>query len=109
MRHKHPLKALGWIFLRSAFGSITSVPKDFVQVFEVVLNLAWFICWQGNHKMLSKTLMLMSAVSTILSTMVWDGLLSYHDMLVQLNVFIARVRTAYSKYSSLELSPGFFS
>lgn len=101
IRHKYPLEVLGWMILQTAFKSASSVPRDFVQVFEVVLNLAWLVCWHGHHMLLCKTLVLMSAVSTILSTMVWGGLLLHQDILVQLNVFIARVCPVYFRRTAI--------
>lgn len=86
-----PLRTLGAGILHAAFASPTSFPKDFIQVFEVTLNIALMICWQGDHKLLCKALFGMSTVASVLSSMVWKGQLWIEDVLVQTNIFIAKV------------------
>ncbi|GMH41397.1 hypothetical protein BSKO_09307 [Bryopsis sp. KO-2023] len=87
---QYPVAFLGDALLQVAFDAAVTIPEDFVQVVEVVLNIAMLLCWRGDRKLLEKTLKTMSAIATVLSAMVWKGHLDYHDRLVQLNVFIIR-------------------
>lgn len=86
-----PLRSLGAGILHAAFSSAQCFPKDFIQIFEVVLNIALMVCWWRDHKLLQKAIFGMSTVTAVLSSMLWKGHLGIQDLLVQTHIFIAKV------------------